>query len=75
MTAPGPTGPRASAACPTLEHVSRAGSDSTRAGRGNTEDRGSMPSMTDTGALRIAAIVPCHNEEITVEKVVTDLSP
>lgn len=32
-----------------------------------------MPSMTDTGALRIAAIVPCHNEEITVEKVVTDL--
>ena len=30
-----------------------------------------MPSMT--GALRIAAIVPCHNEEITVEKVVTDL--
>jgi glycosyltransferase involved in cell wall biosynthesis len=32
-----------------------------------------MVSFNDRGSLRIAAIVPCHNEEITVEKVVTDL--
>ncbi|WP_455133367.1 glycosyltransferase [Microbacterium aurum] len=29
--------------------------------------------MPYTPALRIAAIVPCHNEELAIEKVVTDL--
>lgn len=29
--------------------------------------------MPETPTLRIAAIVPCHNEELAIEKVVTDL--
>lgn len=32
-----------------------------------------MQESSSVGQLRIAAIVPCHNEEVTVEKVVTDL--